>query len=295
MPDVFTRETSSNYIKGDLSVNTAIISNFPPNTLMETLPASLAASTVFSFHTEKSSKTREFLPYHWESFVFLFETFDEIVVVGELTSNDEMLQGSKENIMELTLILLTNFSRKYKKRVMIHTKNGLFPLGEIKDIQAEHPVSNPYHSSSSHTVSSIQKIPLPKTFHDNLVVHYFNWLQRASKGIIKVIDEHPVYSFYVKGISRPLLTFQENPRGNLYWMSELTISGGFLNKETSLSSSAGRFWFVRSDDGKHLYTLLIHFKPTLPWIIYRMSQGLIHPLVMKSYRKFIRKTVPNKK
>ncbi|MBU9721392.1 MULTISPECIES: hypothetical protein [Bacillaceae] len=235
------------------------------------------------------------LPCHWDSIVYLFQNYDELIIIGNLLPNDRMLQGSLTHYTEMILSLFYEASICFHKDVFV-CLNGqkTIPLheivkGKLPEIAKQLCDDGMTMSASQNTVMSVQKISVYNDLSaSQWALQYFKWLKRFTVGLIEVKVSGENYPFCIKGFNNhPLLSLKKNNEFNLDEVAEIIIQGGFLNKERHLLTPAGRFWFVKRGD--YLYTALVHFKPALPWLSYRLTQGWIHGVVMQRFSKWVTK------
>src|SRR5690606_5395125 len=67
------------------------------------------------------------------------------------------------------------------------------------------------------------------------------------------------------------------------------IEGGLL----SLRNTRGQLEFRMTQDKKAILTMIYHYKPRLPWPLYRMSQAIIHVFVMNAFGRYLEKVKRN--
>ncbi|RPE87804.1 hypothetical protein [Salisediminibacterium halotolerans] len=118
---------------------------------------------------------------------------------------------------------------------------------------------------------------------DRQMYQYFSWLDRVMKGIIRVYNsENEAVFFLFNKVC--LLRFKKDFGSETLccW----TICGGLLNKERNAVRPHGRFWIAASKapSGRQgIYTALTDFQPALPWKLYVLTQGAVHPFVMNRF------------
>jgi uncharacterized protein YbjT (DUF2867 family) len=131
-------------------------------------------------------------------------------------------------------------------------------------------------------VRSVQRMPLPPGKNAEFVAQrYMEWLPLYLKPILKVQWRHGIVEYRMRILNTKLLRLEKDcdisrPDRQLY-----RIKGGAL----VAVENRGRFEFRESHDKKFLIVALHNFKPSLPWPIYRLSQALIHRLVMYQFGK----------
>lgn len=266
-----------------------LITSLEKQELMEKIPATYYTTPVYTITPWLEKNT--FISCTWEDISSIFQENEHIILYSIYDTNDELLQGKKVEIKELILLLFLKAAKLSGKKLSYLDGDSLIALDTLHVIhKIEEPPSKHRALASKKTVTSIQKIPTtvekPAFFW---VKNYFSWLESFTLKIIKIKENNNTYSFCVRGLKKPLLTLQKNEKINNQEMVELIISGGFLNKERGKQNPTGRFWFVTAPEEKTLYTALVHFKPTLTWPLYLISQGIIHQIVMFFFKKHLGK------
>ncbi|MFA9559602.1 hypothetical protein ACERII_20020 [Evansella sp. AB-rgal1] len=252
----------------------------------------LTTATIITINDTKEYQT---MPYNWDSISTLFHTFDKIILADTLCSNDQMIQGQPWKLTEMMIIILQHASKIYHKPLYRLEKQRIVPIPfdvPTSELCSQFWKAYPPHKNDMNkkSVTSIQKVDIAVEKNtEEWVNEYFQWIQKFTKGIIKVHTVSSTSSFHVLGWKKPLLTLETNHHLEAYHITEIKIKGGFLNREANVHCPIGRFWFVQSKNNSYLYTALTHFKPSLPWLVYRMSQGWIHRFVMYKFAKFVRK------
>lgn len=137
----------------------------------------------------------------------------------------------------------------------------------------------------NHLVRSIQfyKFPIKQNarwyFED-----YIHWLPCLLFPFLKIRSESGMVIFSLIFKKLQLLKLQRNQFISSEDCEIYSIKGGILAK----FSENARFEFRITHAKDGLITALHEFKPALPWPIYRISQALIHSLVMKAYGRHLK-------
>lgn len=121
-------------------------------------------------------------------------------------------------------------------------------------------------------------------YKSNQVSNHFSILQVSLAGRPDARKEGEDVSFYVYGLSRPLLTLRhiEEDKPDLI-RDKFHIIGGLLSK----TSNTGWLEFRIVTDGKYTLASINEFVPSLPWYIYKFTQAPIHAMVMNSFSEFL--------
>ncbi len=136
-------------------------------------------------------------------------------------------------------------------------------------------------------VRSVQRLPLPKGKSAAWVArHYSEWLPRFFNNIVKVkVDEHGNCNFYFSFLKKSLLeitysesrSFENRP---LYY-----ITGGLMARLDY--HRTGRLEFREVLHGKYVLVGIHDYVPTLPWLVYDLTQAMLHIWTMRSYRRHL--------
>ena len=140
--------------------------------------------------------------------------------------------------------------------------------------------------SGNHQVVSVQRMTLPDDRDAEWATQeYIRWLPRSIWGIlpISVQIDPPLIQFHLWGFQAPLLTLSHYEDASDAHRQVLFVKGGFLAK----TNTKGRLEFRQVCDGQTLLVALVHFEPTLPWWLYRLTQALAHKIVMRRFQKHL--------
>ncbi len=138
-------------------------------------------------------------------------------------------------------------------------------------------------------VRSIQRLPLPADVSARWVANeYFLWLPQLLKPWIQLeISRDGTWNFRLPFFSNPLLILKESEQTETSESPVYRILGGLLVSKNNNASARLQFHGVESED---CVIAAIHdFHPSLPWIIYRYTQALIHLWVMSRFRKHLQR------
>lgn len=143
-------------------------------------------------------------------------------------------------------------------------------------------------------VRSVQRLPIqPGQDALWLADKYTVWLPRLLRPFIqvKVSGDHTI-RFYLLGLFRPLLELdysesRSTPDRALYY-----ITGGLLAQQTP--GLKGRLEFRVIPGGRYALAAIHEFTPSLPWILYQLSQARIHLWVMHAFIRYLKGLDPAK-
>lgn len=135
-------------------------------------------------------------------------------------------------------------------------------------------------TSEINDVRSIQRTLMPSTWTVAEVSrYYFNWLSEMAFNVVQVTEAGQSFKIHVAGKNILTLTLDEEKCDDNRVVYKIT--SGAMYKDTP--ESRARMEFRRL---KHTDTLIIalhDYEPTLPWLIYLLTQLPIHHLSMRIF------------
>ena len=141
--------------------------------------------------------------------------------------------------------------------------------------------------SRTNTVRSIQRLPLPKG-RDAVWIggEYFRWLPHFFHPFIRVERLNGTrWDFRLLGIPKALLILEFSEQRSVRDRQLYYIKGGMLvQKDQPINS---RLEFHETLKGECIIAAIHDFKPSLPWVLYKWTQALIHLWVMKRFGKHL--------
>ncbi|MBA2664834.1 MAG: hypothetical protein H0U74_21275 [Bradymonadaceae bacterium] len=141
------------------------------------------------------------------------------------------------------------------------------------------------HMAGSKNVRSVQRLPLPAGFDAEQVAHaYFRWLTLPAH-IIHVVRDHEadeVWRMYVRPLPWPALVLARVVDHGEPGRARYAICGGLLVKRPG-----GFLEFLRVAGDQHVLAAIHDFVPSLWWPLYRVSQALVHVVVMRRFGRYL--------
>ncbi len=139
---------------------------------------------------------------------------------------------------------------------------------------------------SLHTVRSIQRLPsLPRYDTTFIAKEYLAWLPRFFRALIKVtwVPDTKRIVFRLALVPWPLLVLEYIQGPSELDRNKFHIVAGALSRTTSTG------WLEFRQVAERRFTLAsIHdFVPSLPWLIYIVTQAPIHALVMRAFGRHL--------
>lgn len=150
-------------------------------------------------------------------------------------------------------------------------------------IEAEALIPDSY--SYRKRAASLQAIPLSKELSPSaLLTNYARYLKQLTFKMIDVHEQSEYYGIHLRGFKRPLIAMHKVEMEGIEGIHLRLLPESILAKGVQ---DDGAFYFVKDKD--KLYTFLLHFTPTLPWPLYRISQAIVHEWVMKGFKRYLHK------
>lgn len=179
---------------------------------------------------------------------------------------------------DLLLLLQDNF---LKAKSLNHVQEVISPkssltLGEIP-------------KSREKDVLSLQRFPPVEQGIEWLAQEYMRWLARFLFPFLKVTQDEGVVFFSLFFRKLKLLILKHSQDKSSSQRQVYAIEGGLL----SLRNTRGQLEFRMTQDKKAILTMIYHYKPRLPWPLYRMSQAIIHVFVMNAFGRYLEKVKRN--
>lgn len=189
-------------------------------------------------------------------------------------------------IQSLKHSMLVDPAKRFPKPELMNTpiRNSIERIVnvEAREVHAFqlHPIKN-----TEMTARSVQRLPLPPG-KDALWVaeEYFIWLPRFFSFIIKTRIEGNFCYFYFLHPKIVLLVLEKSIVISRPDRQLLYVRGGLLSGE----QVRARLEFREVMNRKYIIAGIHDFKPSLPWIIYRYTQAIVHLFVMKSFGVHLR-------
>ncbi|MEE2682175.1 MAG: NAD(P)H-binding protein [Planctomycetota bacterium] len=146
-------------------------------------------------------------------------------------------------------------------------------------------------------VRSIQRMSAPVDWTPSRIVSgYWEWLGWWGGPLLKVRtkptpDQQAVESVDIDLMSCiRMLSLRRDPARCSAGSEVLAITGGLLLRRNATTS--GRFEFRRiAGDPKTILVVLQDYAPSLPWYLYEMTQAVIHLVVMRAFRGWLKKRI----
>ncbi|UCZ51576.1 hypothetical protein LGQ02_11915 [Bacillus shivajii] len=273
--------------------NTVILTSFNNEQLGKFLPEPFHSLPVYR------TGTTDGLPLTSSHLSTFFQEFKHVILIGSIYSTDERNITTPNHQIEFMLLLLYNFANQNNSKlsylnhhleVIKVTIENEESLTKIVNDMSHLDCGNDRLIINNKSVTSTQKIHVHNQQTANTISEtYFEWLPKFAK-IVSLNKRKNFYILQLKRTTIPLLQLQQvQNKSSKPSISEYVIHGGFLNKK-SVQVNYGRFWFLLSPDKKYVYTSIVHFQPSLPWVIYTLTQSPIHELVMKHFAKTLKKS-----
>lgn len=139
---------------------------------------------------------------------------------------------------------------------------------------------------SMHRVYSFQELERVKIQSANEAVHsYARYLHRLTLGLVTVDTRYLRYD--IRLLNRLSLIKMAQ---SVVAPTEvrLSIVGGVLTRALPSHAPQPQFIFKSNEKEGTLLTALVHFRPRLPWLVYRLTQAPLHQWVMRGFGWILR-------
>lgn len=184
-------------------------------------------------------------------------------------------------IQSLKHVMLVNSDRRFPKPELMATsiRSSIERIVNVesRDVHAFqlHAIKN-----TAMTARSVQRLPLPPGKDALWVVEeYFRWLPRFFSFILKTKIINNFCYFYFIHPKIVLLILEKSVDISRPDRQLLYVRGGLLSGK----QVRARLEFREVMDRKFIIAGIHDFKPSLPWIIYKYTQAIVHLFVMKSF------------
>jgi uncharacterized protein YbjT (DUF2867 family) len=144
---------------------------------------------------------------------------------------------------------------------------------------------------SDSRVRSVQRLPLPPGRDAAWVAaEYMRWLPRFMRPFLRVeVDASRTARFYFWPIAAPLLILsfaadRSSPERQLFF-----VTGGLLARAGRTGERA-RLEFRTVLEGTSVLSAIHDFVPSLPWLIYKLTQAQVHLHVMTSFGRHLERS-----
>ena len=252
-------------------------------TLIRQLKGSLDKQTYPIYHLN----THDVNVLHLEELQVELEQEDYVVYLQTpSTLPYGLLQGGTRAMHELALEYITSIVSGIS-RGDPHSSSTQRLLKRATS--TKHALSRMFDKRSSHRpvrrVYSFQKLEHVKIQSANEAIQsYARYLQRLTLGLITVDMRSPRYD--IRLLNRwPLIKMAQ--RVVTPTEVHLSIGGGMLAGAVPSHDPQPQFIFKINQARRTLLTALIHFRPRLPWLVYRLTQAPLHQWVMRGFERIL--------
>ncbi|MHD0396849.1 hypothetical protein ACY2DA_03060 [Staphylococcus simulans] len=196
---------------------------------------------------------------HWQAYI----EKDDIVLMNALPEmfGDGLWQGDMHDLRQLI-------------------KDFVWTAKPIKVIEYVDVIAK--QETKTKQALSLQQMSVPLGYTvEQCITAYAQYLKKISLGLIQVTGQPERFDIQLCKMKRPLIAMNQ---ASVTHDMKLAIQPNSLLYQPNKNGSS--FYFIHS--GTSLYTCLTHFTPSLPWLIYRASQAVIHDWVMRGFRRYLK-------
>lgn len=156
---------------------------------------------------------------------------------------------------------------------------------ERKRDQPQAFLLNPFKREQKH-VRSVQRLILPNGMRArDVAMLYMHWLPSFLPWLIRVDINNNDCKFFLALTKTNLLHLEYSVERSSAGRQLFYIRGGILAKNIG----KGRLEFREVLNGAFILAAVHEFHPIMPWYIYRLTQALLHLLVMRSFGSYLRR------
>ncbi len=140
--------------------------------------------------------------------------------------------------------------------------------------------------TSASLVQSVQRLPCPRDWSSKDVAKsYMRWLPKFLFPFLNIVKDGDCLEFKILGFKRPLLILEFSNERTFEGRDLFYIRGGSLSNDYP----AARLEFRRGPKDDFVIAAIHNFRPSLPWLIYRLTQAKIHAFVIWSFGRWLKK------
>lgn len=144
------------------------------------------------------------------------------------------------------------------------------------------PRGPPADGAGRDTVRSVQRMRLPPGWTAaQAATAYLDWLPQGLYPLLKVRTVPDGAAITLRGVGVRLLVLRPDTARSTPDRALLSVVGGLLARPQD--PQRARLELRQVLDGRTLIAAVHDFEPSLPWVIYRVSQAPIHALVMHAF------------
>jgi hypothetical protein len=158
---------------------------------------------------------------------------------------------------------------------------------ERRALASARTTSSPGQARPPRTVCSIQRLPLGSGRSAQWVAEeYLRWLPRYLGRLFDVeVDAQKVCRFCFRLLRTPLLELTLSPDRSTPDRQLFYVTGGLLAGKPQ--THPPRLEFRTALDGSVVLAAVLDFVPRLPWLLYRLTQGPFHLMVMRAFGRHL--------
>ena len=189
------------------------------------------------------------------------------------------LQARPNDLLEQLTPKLIPFETSLLQSIDQHGRPSSLPRQSV-------PRAHTRRIRSEKRVLSVQRLPIPRGLDaKDIANEYSRWLTRRFRGIIAAqpTGQGPIrFVLFGKWSLLELSPTPFSATGKL--RSAFYITGGLLSRKVD---PPGRLEFRIFPDNHCLLASVLGYAPTLPWLLYRYTQAILHLLVMRAFGRHL--------
>lgn len=136
-------------------------------------------------------------------------------------------------------------------------------------------------------VCSVQRLQVSQKQNATAVAEeYLLWLPRALRPFLTVqVENEATCSFFLAPLRKPLLVLVMSHERSTSTRRLFYVTGGLLAGESE--GARPRLEFRSVLQGRFVLAAIHDFVPRLPWLLYKITQAIVHLFVMKAFARHL--------
>ena len=153
-------------------------------------------------------------------------------------------------------------------------------------IDDRRPVIRRKRATVDRRVCSVQRLRVSAKQNATAVAEeYLLWLPRALRPFLAVRVADSICRFFLAPLRRPLLELSAATDRSSSTRRLFYVTGGLLAGDSA--GARPRLEFRSVLEGKFVLAAIHDFVPRLPWLIYKLTQAIVHLIVMRAFARHL--------
>ncbi|WP_426392163.1 NAD(P)H-binding protein [Mammaliicoccus sciuri] len=201
-----------------------------------------------------------------------------------------LISGEKKEIVYPLMDSLVHNMRMDNKNYIEGISDGKTTFKESVKLALKNESSSKKKKNKSKTIKNVKsvqrfRIPTHMTIED-IANDYMEWLNNLNNKLISTKYINGRYMISLFPIKNPILILEKSDSRSDVNRQLLYITGGGFSKNKN--KGRARMEFRRVLNKNECIVAIHEYEPTLPWIIYKLTQARIHLYVMTLYNMHLK-------